>query len=46
MTVLPQNTQNGLRPTQNTQKIFGKHGVRLQCIQCAAGGGFSVCAVV
>ena len=36
MTVLPQNTQNGLRPTQNTQKIFGKHGVRLQCIQCAA----------
>ena len=44
--VLPQNTQNGLRPTQNTQKIFGKHGVRLQCIQCAAGGGFSVCAVV
>ena len=28
MTVLPQNTQNGLRPTQNTQKIFGKHGVR------------------
>ena len=36
MTVLPQNIQNGLRPTQNTQKIFGKHGVRLQCIQCAA----------
>ena len=44
MTVLPQNTQNGLRPTQNTQKIFGKHGVRtsvysvcrrrrLQCVQ-------------
>ena len=27
MTVLPQNTQNGLRLTQNTQKIFGKHGV-------------------
>ena len=36
MTVLPQNTQNGLRPTQNTQKIFGKHGFGLQCIQCAA----------
>ena len=44
MMVLPQNTQNGQRPTQNTQKIFGKHGVwtsvysvcrrsRLQCVQ-------------
>ena len=41
---IPQNTQNGLRPTQNTQKIFRKHGVRtsvysvcrrrrLQCVQ-------------
>ena len=39
---LPQNTQNGLRPSQNTQKVLRRKGLGFQCIQCAAGGGFSV----
>ncbi len=43
---LPQNTQNGLRPTQNTQKVLRRKWLGFQCIQCATGGGFSVCAVV
>ncbi len=44
MTVLPQNTQNGLRPTQNTQKIFGKHGVRTS-VYSVCREAASVCSV-
>ena len=45
MTVLPQNTQNGLRPTQNTQKIFRKHGVRTS-VYSVCREAASVCSVV
>ena len=44
MMVLPQNTQNGLRPTQNTQKIFGKHGVRTS-VYSVCREAASVCSV-
>ena len=42
--VLPQNTQNGLRPSQNTQKIFGKHGVRTS-VYSVCREAASVCSV-
>ena len=42
--VLPQNTQNGLRPTQNTQKIFRKHGVRTS-VYSVCREAASVCSV-
>ena len=45
MTVLPQNTQNGQRPTQNTQKIFGKHGVWTS-VYSVCREAASVCSVV
>ena len=44
MTVLPQNTQNGLRPTQKTQKIFRKHGVRTS-VYSVCREAASVCSV-
>ena len=42
MRVSPQNTRNGLRPSQNTQNVLGRKRLGFQCFQCAAGGGFSV----
>ena len=45
MTVLPQNTQNGLWLTQNTQKIFGKHGVRTSVYSVCREAAL-VCSVV
>ena len=42
MMVLPQNTQNGLRPTQNTQKIFRKHGGSDFSVFSVPRSGFSV----
>ena len=45
MMVLPQNTQNGLWLTQNTQKIFGKHGVWTS-VYSVCREAASVCSVV
>ena len=40
---LPQNAQNGLSAdTEHTESVGGVVRLGFQCIQCAAGGGFSV----
>ncbi len=41
--ILPLNTLNGLRPTQNTLNLPAEGGQPdFQCLQCAAEGGFCV----
>ena len=40
---LPQNTQNGLWPSQNTQKVLGIKEVTSEfCVFCVPRSGFSV----